>query len=122
MSSLRGARISGKRRRSVVMISPVSSTESVVCVTYASLRVRGEVERLGLLDGLDENRRLGRLAHRADDLLVPLVADEHDGVALVGVAPRLHVHLRHERADRVDDVVVEAREFANTEGATPWAE
>ena len=41
MSSLRGARISGKRRRSALMISPVSSTESVVCVTYASLASGG---------------------------------------------------------------------------------
>ena len=42
-----------------------------------------------------------------DDLLVPLVADEDDGVPLVRVAARLHVHLRHERADRVDHVVAE---------------
>ena len=83
----------------------------------------GSVERLGLLDRLDENRCLGRLAHRPDDLLVPLVADEDDGVALVGVAARLDVHLGHERADGVDDVVPEAApSSAKTEGATPWAE
>src|SRR6266540_5641737 len=36
MSSLCGPRMSGKRRRSAAMISVVSSTESVVCVMYAS--------------------------------------------------------------------------------------
>ena len=41
MSSLFGAWISGKRRRSAVMISPVSSTESVVCVMYATLASAG---------------------------------------------------------------------------------
>ena len=91
------------------MISPVSSTESVVCVTYASFASLGKVERLGLLDRLDEHGRVGRLAHRPDDLLVPLVPDEDDGVALVRVAARLHVHLRHERAHGVDDVVPELR-------------
>ena len=45
----------------------------------------------------------GPLAHRPDHLDVVAVADERDEVAAVGVAPRLGVHLRDERADRVDD-------------------
>ena len=73
------------------------------------LRVLRDVERLDLLDGLHEDGRLGRLAHRPDDLLVPFVADEDDRVALVRVPARLDVHLRHERADGVDDVVAELR-------------
>ena len=89
------------------MISAVSSTDSVVCVTYATRARRAELERLGLGDVLDEDRRVGRLAHRADDLLVVGVADQEHGVTVRRVAPRLDVHLRHERAGRVDHVVPE---------------
>src|SRR5437762_1111305 len=39
---------------------------------------------------------------RADDLVVILVADQDDRVALARVANRLEVHLGHERARRVD--------------------
>ena len=63
-----------------------------------------QVERLGLLDGLDEHGRVGRFAHGADHLLVPGMADQHDAVPLGRIAPRLHVHLRHERAGGVDRV------------------
>ena len=45
---------------------------------------------------------LGRLAHRALDLLVAGVADEDDRVALGGELDRLAVDLGHERAGRVD--------------------
>ena len=73
------------------------------------LRVPRQIERLDLLHRLHENRRLGGLAHRPHDLLVALVTDEDHGVALVRVAARLDVHLRHERADGIDDVVRECR-------------
>ena len=63
-----------------------------------------EVERLRVLDRLDERDRLRRLAHRALDLLVAGMADEDDGAAVGGVAARLHVHLGDERAGRVDRV------------------
>ena len=66
------------------------------------LGVRRKVEGRDLLLRLDEDDRVRNLAHRADDLLVPGVADEDDGVALGGVALGLHVHLGHERAGRVD--------------------
>ena len=89
------------------MISLVSSTESVVCVTYATGASVGQRERVGLGDVLHEHGRVGRLAHRADDLLVPGVADQHDRVARLRVAPRLDVDLRDERARRVDHVVTE---------------
>ena len=62
----------------------------------------GELERVDVLLGLDEHDPVGRLAHRALDLLVAVVADEHDRVAGGGEAARLDVHLRHERAGRVD--------------------
>jgi hypothetical protein len=64
-------------------------------------------QRLGLGDVLHEHGRLGRLAHRADDLLVPRMADQDDGVPVGRIAPGLDVHLRHERAGRIDHVVVE---------------
>jgi len=63
-------------------------------------RLVAQIPRVG--DGLHEDRRLGGLAGRPDDLLVTLVADEQDRVAVRGVASRLHVHLRHERARGVD--------------------
>ena len=117
MSSFFGAWICGKRRRSAAMISAVSSTESVVWVMYASLRVGRELERLAPRPTPDEDRRLRRLAHRPDDLLVAGVADQDDRVAVGRVAARLHVHLRHERAGGVDRVVAErAAEFACTDG------
>ena len=68
------------------------------------LRVRRERQPGDVLDRLDEHDRLGRLAHRPDDLLVAGVADQHDRVALGGIAARLDVHLRDERARGVDRV------------------
>ena len=53
---------------------------------------------------MHEHGRLGRLAHRADDLFVTRVPDQHDAVPFGRVAARLHVHLRHERAGGVDRV------------------
>ena len=50
----------------------------------------------------DEVDGPGRVAHGADDLLVPLVADEHDVVALGGELARLLVDLGHQRAGGVD--------------------
>ena len=73
------------------------------------LLVGRTLEPLDVLDRLDENDRIGSLAHRADDLLVPRVADEHDGVALGCVTPGLNVHLGHERARRVDRVQLPLR-------------
>ena len=72
--------------------------------------LRDERDVLGVLDlelvdvalALHEHDPLGRLAHRAFDLLVAVVADEHDRVALLGEAARLDVHLGDERAGGVD--------------------
>ena len=41
-----------------------------------------ELERVDVLLGLHEHDPVGRLAHRALDLLVAVVADEHDRVAV----------------------------------------
>ena len=66
---------------------------------------------------------VGRLAHRALDLLVALVADQDDRVALGGELLRLHVDLRHERAGGVDRRAGRApRRSRAPPGATPWAE
>ena len=48
--------------------------------------------------------RVGRDGHRADRLLVALVADVDDAVALAGPHLHLVVHLGDERAHRVDHV------------------
>ncbi len=70
-------------------------------------RVGRQLERLGLPDVLDEDRRVGRLAHRPDDLLVAGVPDQEDGVAAGRVPLRLHVDLRDEWARRVDHIVLQ---------------
>ncbi len=64
------------------------------------------VHRLGAVDEMDA---LGRLPRRTDDLLVALVPDEEDVVVLAVEPPRLRVHLRHERAGRVDRAQPAAR-------------
>ena len=79
------------------------------------------VERLGVLDGLDQDRGLRRLAHRPLDLLAG-VADEDDGVALGGVA--LGLDVTFVTRGQVASIVFSPRAaaFAWTTGATPWAE
>ncbi len=72
--------------------------------------------------GLDQHDAVGRLAHRALDLLVARVADEHDRVALRGELLGLHVHLGDERAGGVDRAQRAALGVRCTDGATPWAE
>ena len=99
----------GKRSRSRAMISPVSSTESVVWVMKATWSGIGELERVDVGDGLDQDDVLGRLAGRPLDLLVALVADEDDRVALLGELARLDVDLGHQRAGRVDRAQVARR-------------
>jgi hypothetical protein len=54
-----------------------------------------ERDTFRILHGLDEDDRFRRLAEGALDLLVSFVSDENDGVAGLGIAPRLRVHLRH---------------------------
>src|SRR5262249_15547198 len=59
-------------------------------------------QALDLGRALDDFDALGRLAARADDLVVRLVPDEHDPVAALGEFPHLAVDLLDERAGRVD--------------------
>ena len=58
--------------------------------------------RVDIVRGLDQLDVLRCLTGCALDLLVPGVADEDDRVSLGRIALRLRVHLRHERAGRVD--------------------
>ncbi len=62
----------------------------------------GQLERVDVGDGLDQDDVLRRLARGPLDLLVALVADQHDRVALLGELARLDVHLGHQRAGGVD--------------------
>ena len=80
----------------------VSSTLSVVCGEVGDAIGVGPARGVHVLLGLDEHEVVRRLAHRALDLLVALVADQDDRVALRGELLRLHVHLGHERAGGVD--------------------
>ena len=84
------------------MQSRVSSTESVVCVRYATLLGIGHLEVFDLLGMGDHEHPLGRLAHGAHHLVVVGVADEDDRVALARVADRFEVDLGHQRARGVD--------------------
>ena len=82
----------------------------------------GVVERGDVVLGLDEVDGVGRDRHRADRLVVALVADVDDGVALAGPHLDLVVHLGDQRADGVDDeAAVGTRAAATTSGAEPWA-
>ena len=60
-----------------------------------------ERDALRVLHGLDEDDRLRRLAERPLDLLVTLVPDQDDRVALRSEPLGLHVDLRHQRAGGV---------------------
>ena len=61
-----------------------------------------DLERVDVGLGLDQHDVVGRLAHRALDLLVAGVADQDDRVVLGGELQRLAVDLGHQRARRVD--------------------
>ena len=68
-----------------------------------------DLELVHVLLALDEHDPLGGLPHRAFDLLVAVVADEHDRVAVVGEADGLAVDLRDQRAGGVDRAAGGAR-------------
>ena len=87
------------------------------------LRVRRERSGRSTSSGdLDERDALRSFAHRADDFVVPLVADEDDVIPLAGVLDRLQVDLGHQRAGGVDrPQVPAARRARRISGETPWA-
>ena len=102
MSSVRGPTIFGKRsRRRVDDRGRFIDGERRLGDVGHPLGIL-DLELLDVLLVLDEHDLLGRLAHRAFDLLVAGVADEHDRVAVLGEFDRLAVHLRDQRAGRVD--------------------
>ena len=103
MSSLCGAAISGKRRRSASTISAVSSSDSVVWVTKARLAGSRGTNASASSHGLDQRHRARRqLAQRADHFRVAGVADQHDLAAGGEVALGLDVHLGDQRAGGVE--------------------
>ena len=62
----------------------------------------GDLQSIDLVLVLDEHDLIGRLAHRALDLLMPGVADQDDRVSLRGELLGLDVDLGDQRAGRVD--------------------
>ena len=82
----------------------VSSTESVVCESQTTLSGSRTSMFAHVVGAVDERHVVGRLARRALDLFVALVADEQDLEVVAREAHGLAVHLRHERAGRVDRV------------------
>ena len=62
----------------------------------------GNFERLNLGHIRDHLGHIRRLAQRALDFVVIAVADQHQRIALLGKLHRLDVHLRHQRAGRVN--------------------
>ncbi len=102
MSSLCGPVMFGKRAFSSATISAVSSIDSVVWVTKARLFGILRRERLGVFRGLDQRHRAGRqLAERADHLGVVGMPDQQDFAAALEMDRGLAVHLRDQRAGRV---------------------
>ncbi len=76
-----------------------------------------DLELVHVLLVLHQHDLLRGLPHRAFDLLVAVVADEHDRVAVVGEAHRLAVDLRDQRAGGVDRLQVALdRALANARG------
>ena len=103
MSSLRGARIAGKRACSASTIAEVSSTESVVWVRKARLASSGTLIRADVVDRLDEgDRARGHLAEGSDHFGVSGMADEEDVAAVLDQPLRLAMDLGDERAGRID--------------------
>ena len=122
MSSVRGPVMAGKRsRRRRDDRARLVDRERRLREVGDPRRVV-DLERVDVLLGLDQHDRSGRLAHRALDLLVAGVADEHDRVALGGELDRLAVDLGDERAGRVDRPQAARSASACTAGETPWAE
>ena len=102
MSSVRGPVMCGKRSRRRAMIVRVSSTAQRGLGDVGELALVLDLQRVDVGLGLDQHDVVGRLAHRALDLLVAGVADQDDRVALGGELQRLAVDLGHQRARRVD--------------------
>ena len=104
MSSEAGPRSAGKRSRSALddLVGLVDRERRLGQVGDA-LGI-GRLDALGRAMSSTSRIDVGRLAERALDLLVALVADQEDRLALRGEAARLGVHLADERAGGVDHV------------------
>ena len=96
---------SGNRSTRLVMMPFQSSSESVVCASSATFDGsldRGEhTVEVGFR--LHQAHLIGRHRHRAGGLVVAVVTDVEDRVALTGPHFGLVVHLGDERAHRVHD-------------------
>src|SRR6202162_2228270 len=99
---LRGAGHVGKTAlQDLDDLARVVEGERGLCQVRDLVRV-GDLDRLGLFLAADETNGAGRLSERADRLVMVLVPDQDDRVALPGVVDRFQVDLGHQRAGRVD--------------------
>ena len=62
----------------------------------------GQRERLHVVDILDQMHAFARLAHRAFDFRMALVADHHDVEAFLAHLRDFDMHLGHERTGGVE--------------------
>ena len=80
----------------------VSSTDSVVCESHTTLSGSRTSTVSASSGELTTVTCVGRLARGALDLFVALVADQQDLEVVARESDGLAMHLRHERAGRVD--------------------
>ena len=83
-------------------MAAASSTDSVVCVTYASASRDRDREPLDVGDRFDQVDAAVALPHRAFDLGMSRMADHHDLAAVRAHLRDFDVHLGHERTRRVE--------------------
>ena len=82
----------------------------------------GTVSVLDVLGRLDQDHLIRGFAHGTDDLVVPFVADQDDGIAFLGISDGLEVDLDDQRAGGVDGQQPAIRAPASRIcGETPWA-
>ena len=107
MSSFFGPMISGKRAFSAAIVDRQCRLRDV-----GELRGIAHGEAGDIRHRLDQMHSAFTLAHRALDFRMAGVADHHDLAAVLAHLRDLDVHLRHQRARRVEDGKAAARRLA----------
>src|SRR5262245_36508009 len=68
----------------------------------SQFRSRRNFEPIDVGGRIDQNDVVGGFTHRPDDLVVPLVPDQHNPKSLVRKADRFEMHLRHQGTGGID--------------------